>query len=314
MPADPGDERQPVVAVGPVRYPQITEAVLRAGGVLGSPAEADALVWTDPLAADDLVSVLAGSPARWVQLPFAGVEGFVAAGALEPDRTWTSASGIYGPAVAEHALALMLAAARGLHRCIRARTWLAPETVSARRMAGQKVLVVGTGGIGRALARLLDPLEAEILAVNRSGRPMPGAASTAPVAALGDLVPRADWVVLAAPLTPETTRLVDGAFLASMPRRAWLVNVARGGLVDTDALVEALASAGIGGAALDVTDPEPLPDGHPLWGFENVIVTPHSANTWDMALPELARRVERNVLGFAAGQPLEGTVDLDLGY
>lgn len=88
----------------------------------------------------------------------------------------------------------------------------------------------------------------------------------------------------------------------------------RGGLVDTDALVNALTEGSIGGAALDVTDPEPLPEGHPLWDLDNVIITPHVANTWDMALPSLRAMVERNVARFGAGQPLEGLVDPSLGY
>ena len=99
-----------------------------------------------------------------------------------------------------------------------------------------------------------------------------------------------------------------------MSRQAWLVNVARGGLIDTGELVQALEHGSIGGAALDVTDPEPLPDGHLLWSFSNVIITPHIANTWDMALPELAARVERNVLAFGGGTPLEGQVDIALRY
>jgi phosphoglycerate dehydrogenase-like enzyme len=99
-----------------------------------------------------------------------------------------------------------------------------------------------------------------------------------------------------------------------MGPQAWLVNVARGALVDTDALVEALANGVIGGAALDVTDPEPLADGHPLWDLDNVVITPHVANTWDMALPELAALVGRNVERFARGEQLEGRVNAAAGY
>jgi D-3-phosphoglycerate dehydrogenase len=308
----PPEPHPPIVAVAPVRYPQIVEAVTRAGGVLGSPAEAEGLVWTDPAAPDHLASVLLGSPATWVQLPFAGVESF--ADQLDPGRTWTSAKGIYGPAVAEHALTLMLAAARGVHRYARSTAWPSSELVPARRLKGAQVLIVGTGGIGRSLARILEPLEPEITAVNRSGTPMPGAASTVPTALLGEVVGQADWVVLAAPLTQETTHLFDRRMLGAMSRQAWLVNVARGALVDTAALVESLERGGIGGAALDVTDPEPLPDDHPLWRFSNVIITPHIANTWDMALPELAARVERNVLALGSGTPLEGQVDTTLRY
>ena len=301
-----------MVAITPVRYPQLLEAVTHGGGRLGPPAEADVLVWTDPQAPDDLASVLVGSPARWVQLPFAGIESFEAQ--LDPRRTWTSAKGIYGPAVAEHALALMLAAARGLHRWIRARSWAAPEVVPGRRLKASRVLIVGTGGIGRALGKLLEPLEPIIVAVNRSGTPMLGATSTVPTALIGEVIGQADWVVLAAPLTAETYHLFDRKMLSAMNRQAWLINVARGKLVDTEALVQSLEHGGIGGAALDVTDPEPLPEDHPLWSFANVILTPHVANTWDMALPELAARVERNLLAFRGGTPMEGLVDPNLRY
>lgn len=304
----------PLVAVTPIRYPQIAEGILRAGGQLAAPADADALVWTDPVAAEELADVLIGSPARWVQLPLAGINAFVDAGLIGAERVWTSAKGLYGPAVAEHTLAVMLAAARCLPAYLRRRHWSDPDEVAPRRLKGQRVLIVGTGGIGRSLVRLLEPLEPTILAVNRSGTPMPGASSTVPYTELRSLVGQVDWIVLAAPLTSQTHHLFDAEMLASTSRQAWLVNVARGELIDTDALVSALAAGRIGGAALDVTDPEPLPEGHPLWDFPNVIITPHAANTWDMALPELAARVERNVLAFAGGTPLEGVVDPALSY
>jgi phosphoglycerate dehydrogenase-like enzyme len=99
-----------------------------------------------------------------------------------------------------------------------------------------------------------------------------------------------------------------------MSEDAWIVNVARGGLIDTDALVNVLSDKRIGGAALDVTDPEPLPDDHPLWNLDNAIITPHVANTWAMALPELRELIRRNVRHFSRGEPLEGVVDVSLGY
>jgi D-3-phosphoglycerate dehydrogenase len=102
--------------------------------------------------------------------------------------------------------------------------------------------------------------------------------------------------------------------LARMRSDAWIVNVARGPLIDTPALVEALQAGSIGGAALDVTDPEPLPDGHPLWSLEDALITPHVANTWAMAVPELAAMVARNVAAWCRGDELEGIVDPDLGY
>ncbi len=121
-------------------------------------------------------------------------------------------------------------------------------------------------------------------------------------------------VFLALALTPETTGIIGAPELALMDETAWLVNVARGGHVDTDALVAALTAGSIAGAALDVTDPEPLPDGHPLWDLENCIITPHTADTIDMVIPLLAERIRTNVGRFAAGEELVGLVDPDAGY
>lgn len=307
--------RGPRVAVVPFADDQLLQAVADGGGEIGDPAQADAVVWTNPLDAQALKELLQSSSPAWVQLPFAGIEEFIAAGAVDDRRLWTCTKGVYGPACAEHALALMLAAARRLHTHARASTWRPTGLGSPeRRLAGCTVLIVGTGGIGRALAQMLQPFDVRILAVNRSGRPLEEAERTVTFHALREVVGLADFVVVAAALTGETHRLFDGSVFRLMKQDAWLVNVARGGLVDTEALVEALQDNRIGGAALDVTDPEPLPDGHPLWSLENVLVTPHIANTWDMALPELRALVRRNVQHFARGEPLEGVVDVSLGY
>lgn len=272
-------------------------------------------MWTDPRDSEGLREALGRSPARWVQLPFAGIESFVSAGVIDPGRTWTCAKGIYGRATAEHALAMVLLAARELHRHACTRSWLpSKELPATRRLAGGTVLIVGTGGIGTALAEMLRPLGPRILAVNRSGAPMAGAERTVPVGDLDRCLPDADWVVIAAPLTPETTGLFGTDAFDAMKSSSWIVNVARGGLVDTEALVEALREGRIAGAALDVTDPEPLPDDHPLWGMDNVVITSHAANTFAMAIPELKELVARNVRRFAVGDPLEGLVDVRLGY
>lgn len=304
------------VALAPAGLPVLEEAVVAGGGAVAAPAEADALVWTDPWDAEGLRATLEGSSISWVQLPFAGIEEFAAAGVVDSARTWTCAKGIYGHTTAEHAVALMLAAARRLHVHARATEWerAEPSERTERSLRGTNVLLIGTGGIGRALVAMLGPLGAEVVAVNRSSRPLEGAAATHRVSDLHELLPAADFVVMAAALTEETRRLVDGRALALMRRDAWLVNVARGGLVDTEALVRALRDRSIGGAALDVTEPEPLPPAHPLWGLPNALVTPHVANTWPMAVPELAALVRRNVARFASGEPLEGIIDPALGY
>jgi phosphoglycerate dehydrogenase-like enzyme len=304
----------PRVAVLPP-VPLIEDAVRAGGGVIAGPDEADAIVWMDPSSPQGLRDALASSPAKWVQLPFAGIEEFQAAGVIDPARAWTCAKGTYGPTVAEHALGLLLMAARLLHRHARTKGWMRrSDFAPARRLAGATVLLVGTRGIGAALADFLQPLEPRIIGVNRSGEPMAGAERTVPATELKDVVGEADFVVLSPALTPETESLLDAEMIGRMRPNAWIVNVGRGRLIDTDALVDALRERRIGGAALDVTDPEPLPDDHPLWAMEDVVITSHAANTWEMAVPDLAERVRRNVELFARGAPLEGLVDVALGY
>ena len=304
------------VAIAPVSEPGLDDAVTSSGGRLVDPDSAAGVIWTNPADPESLKELLASSPAEWVQLPFAGIESFVEAGALDPSRTWTCAKGIYGHACAEHALALMLAAARRIHYHVRERRWTGAPGLGApeRRLKNATVLIVGTGGIGRSLRDMLVPIGSEILAANRSGHALDGALETVSAERLDELVPRADFIVLCAALTPETRGMFDRRRLDAMKSDAWLVNVARGPLIATDDLVDALRDNSIGGAALDVTDPEPLPDEHPLWAFEDVIVTPHVANTWDMALPDLRSLVRRNVAAFREGRPLEGVVDPRLGY
>ncbi len=303
----------PRVAVGP-EFDDFAAKAIRDGG--GEPADidatADALVWLNPADIEGLRAALASaSSARWVQLPFAGVERVAAAGIFAPGRTWTSAKGVYAEPVAEHALTLALAGLRLLRRRIMARSW---EEQAGISLYDQPVTILGGGGIAVRLLELLAPLRVAATVVrNRPGR-VPGAATTVGQAGLHEALAGAQVVFLALALTPSTEHIIGAAELAAMRPDSWLVNVARGRHVDTDALVAALAEGTIGGAALDVTDPEPLPDGHPLWDMQRCIITPHTADTMEMIVPLLARRIRENVARFAAGEPLIGQVDLALGY
>jgi phosphoglycerate dehydrogenase-like enzyme len=176
------------------------------------------------------------------------------------------------------------------------------------------VAIVGAGGIGRALIGLLEPFGCEVIAVTRRGRDVPGASRTLPADRLAEAWPAARHVVIAAPATAGTRHLVGARELAAMREDAWLVNIARGSLVDTDALVEALRAGAIAGAALDVTDPEPLPDGHPLWELPNALITPHVGTPADTERGLFAERVRENVRRLVAGEPLVGVVDAEGGY
>jgi phosphoglycerate dehydrogenase-like enzyme len=297
------------VAPGPVA-PVVAEAVTRAGAELVDVAEAEALVWTDPVGAGRLAELLAAHPqVRWVQLPFAGVDRFSAL--FDDGRTWTSTKGAYSEPVAEHALALGLAGLRGLPLRARATSW---GEQGGRRLAGSRVTVVGGGGITEALLRLLVPFDVDTTVVRRHVAPVAGASRVVGPNELHAALEGARLVVLALALTPETTGMIAQAELDRMDGEAWLVNVARGAHVVTDDLVAALRDGTIGGAALDVTDPEPLPDGHPLWTLDNCLITPHTANTWEMAEPLFAERISANVGRYVAREPLLGLVDPALGY
>jgi phosphoglycerate dehydrogenase-like enzyme len=293
---------EPVVHVAPESDRAIEEAVTAAGGQIGPLAEADALVWLD--SNPDSLPAALPEGVRWVQLPSAGVEGWLER--IDRERVWTSAAGAYGLPVAEHALALMLAGARRLADCARAQTWTEPP---ARPLDGSTVAIVGAGGIGRALIALLEPLDVEVIAVTRRGRD-----GTLPASRLPEVLPAAHHVVIAAPATPDTRHIIGAAELEAMRDDAWLVNVARGALIDTDALVAALAAGSIAGAALDVTDPEPLPDGHPLWSEPRALITPHIANPAATLRRYLARHVKENVTRFANGEPLLSQIDAQAGY
>ena len=302
----------PRVAIGPGHSTLMTAAVQDGGGVpAAADAPADALVWLDPADPRGMRAAADKTGARWVQLPNAGIENFAAARVLDPARTWTCAKGAYAEPVAEHALMLALAGLRSLPERIRARSWGEPAAVS---LYDERVTILGGGGITARLLPLLAPFRVEATVVRRSGAAVPGAARTLPSERLAEALPDALVVFVALALTPETEHVIAARELAAMRPGSWLVNVARGRHVDTDALLAALDGGPIGGAALDVTDPEPLPDGHPLWGRDDCIITPHTADTPEMTDRLLARRVRVNVARFAAGEPLDGLVDVAVGY
>ena len=307
MPSD-----SPRVAVLPEsgRVESLRAAVVAGGGTLVDLADAEALVWADAARPHDLPAALTSGPEiRWVALPYAGIEPYLPY--LDHERSWTAAKGVYATPVAEHVIALSLAGLRCLHTFARAGSW--PAQVG-RNLIGANVVVFGGGGITSELVRLLEPFRCHITVVRRSADPFPGAAGTISLGQRLEVLADADLVVLALALTPETVGVIGAEELSAMAEHAWLVNVARGGHVDTDALVDALATASIGGAALDVTDPEPLPDDHPLWNEPRALISPHVGNTPEMGVPLLAAHITENVQRFGRGEPLVGIVDPTVGY
>jgi phosphoglycerate dehydrogenase-like enzyme len=299
------------IAVGPDTAPEWVAAAVRAGGgeVVGISA-AGALVWSDPADRDGLASVLAGrDDIDWVQVPFAGVENFI--DLVDGSRLWTCGKGVYAEPVAEHALALALAGMRHVAAYARQTRWSGP---AGRNLLGARVVVLGGGGICRSLLRLLEPFGCDTTVVRNGTEEVPGASRTVGPDGLHDALASADLVVLALALTPSTVGILGRAEFEIMQEHAWVVNVARGRHIVTDDLVAALRSERIGGAALDVTDPEPLPADHPLWSTPRCIVTPHVGNTPEMAVPLLSARITDNVARRIAGLPLVGVIDPGAGY
>lgn len=304
---------KPRIAVGPEGAVWAEEAIRRGGGeTVSIDDRPDGLVWIQFRAAQNLKHYLQAHPGiGWIQLPLAGVEDVFAAGVITRDQQWTSAKGSYAEPVAEHALLLALAGLRQLPTRARARSWGKP---AGQTLYDEPVTIVGAGGITVSLLELLAPFRTHVTVVRPRPEPLAGAELTLGIEHLHDALASARVVVLAPALTAQTHHMIGRAELEVMRDDAWLVNVGRGGLVDTAALVEALRKGYIGGAALDVTDPEPLPSGHPLWKLRNCLITPHTADTTEMIIPLLAKRITENVRRFAAGEALLGLVDADLGY
>lgn len=302
------------IALGPHPDPDLIDAITGAGGRWSPMDGARALVWA---AGPDQFPDTLPETIRWVQLYSAGVEEWFDAGILarHPGVEWTSAAGAFSVTVAEHALTLLLAGVRALPDQITARSWRQQEFFGrVGTLRGSRVGILGAGGIGRALVPMLTAVGATVVAVNRSGTEVPGADLTLPADRADEMWSRIDHVVIAAPATADTRHLVGAEELRRLGPRSWLVNMARGSLVDTDALVDALRAGAIGGAGLDVTDPEPLPDGHPLWSLPNAIITPHCSNPPGVRPRAFAEHVAANVRRFVAREELLARIDPTAGY
>jgi phosphoglycerate dehydrogenase-like enzyme len=278
-------------------------------------ADADAL-WIWPAFYDaPLVALLERHAARlrWVQLATMGYDAVETHGAPR-GVTITSAGDAYAPTVAEHALALLLALLRRIPDALRAGAegrWDTSIPPRIGTLNEATVAVLGFGPIGREIATRLRACGARVVAITRGGGPQPLADATFAATELHAALAGCDALIVAAPLTAGTRGMIDAAALAALPAHALLVNIARGGLVDHAALRAALEAGRLGGAALDVTEPEPLPPDDPLWARPDVIVTPHAAG-YGGAVPSrrLIALLERNLIAYRAGRPLEAVVPI----
>lgn len=299
--------------IPPTMIDRIAAAVASAGGEVEALSQSTrALVWVG-FDVPALEALLASHPGiGWVQLPLAGVEQFSDIVARHPHLLWTSAKGSFAEPVAEHALALTLAVLRDLPEKSRSATW--DRARSGRSLYGCRVVIVGAGAIADEIIRLFAPFDVVVTVVRRSDAAVPGADRTLTAAHLLEAIGDADVVIVAAAATASTERMFSVEQFAAMKPGGLIVNIARGSLIDQDALVDALRSGHLSGAGLDVTTPEPLPDGHPLWTAPNVVITSHSANTEAMSEPLLAARVATNVAAMLGDGRFVGLVDAKAGY
>jgi phosphoglycerate dehydrogenase-like enzyme len=261
----------------------------------------------------------AGTKLRWIQVGSAGVERYPFDLMKERGITFTNAKDIYGIQLADHNMAFILAFSRQLPFLFRAqqnRVWENRKNYPPGELAGQTLLVVGLGGTGLETARRAKGFGMRVLATRRKTHlPVPDCVDALHgPEALHELLPEADWVAVCLPLTVHTRDTFTGPEFERMKQTGYIVCVTRGGIINTEALMQALDAKQIAGAGLDVTDPEPLPADHPLWGYDNVIITPHASGHSPHAGQRMFDLLCENVRRFAAGEPLKHVVDLELQY
>ena len=260
---------------------------------------------------------------EFVQHCFTGVNQLIDAGVITDDGVpWCNAAGAFAQPVAESALGLLLSQAHHHKRFALEATWDGAREIDESQAwlytpkghTPKKVAIFGAGGIGQELISMLQPFGVHITAVNRSGRQVAGADVTVALADATSVWSEADFIVLIMPLTEETNGLVDAAKFKAMKKSAILINVGRGKLVNTDDLVDALRSGEIAGAGLEVVDPEPLPNDHPLWALKNCTMTPHMGASWQVADFHLGEIFNANAAAWEEGKPLPTHIDPKAGY
>jgi D-2-hydroxyacid dehydrogenase (NADP+) len=260
---------------------------------------AQVLVTFGPMLTDAVIAKAANL--RWIQALGTGVDNIVDLPSLKPDVLITNIRGIHGAAVSEAALMAMLALARGLPRAVRNQARQAWERWPARLLDGKTAAIVGVGLIAAELAPRLKALGMTVIGVTSAVRTVAGFDRMRHRDELRAVAGEADFLVLLTPHSPQTAGLIDATVFAAMKPSSYLVNLARGGVVDEDALIAALEQGRIAGAALDVFNAEPLPAGHRLWSMPNVIITPHAGGFYDDYPARALPAIEHNLRCFLAG-------------
>jgi phosphoglycerate dehydrogenase-like enzyme len=293
----------------------LVPAVHDGGAKLGAVENASGLIWTGG-AVDELAEALCRAAlVRWVQLPSAGVEAYAALLDEHRSITWTSAKGLYGGAVGEHAVAMLLTLRRSLLDHAVSASWSTHVATRPLWGSGDTVVLLGGGGIAQTVAELLAPYQLRVLVVRRSDSAFPAPhAAVFGQEAVDDALRDADAVISTLPLTECTRGLLDERRLRLLAPGAVVVNVGRGGTLDQRAVLELLKDGTLAGAGLDVTEPEPLPSDDPLWRHPRCLITSHTSNPDDWRRARFAELVEDNVGRHVRDEPLRGQVDPTAGY
>ena len=283
---------------------------------LGSIAEAE--VALGGFSVERLRAVVANAPKlRWLHTFSAGVDRHVPELAGRPDVLLTNNTGAYDAPISEHVIAMIFAAAKRLpqHLAAQGRSEWQRE-VPHDDVRGATLVILGMGSIGTELARLASGIGMRVIGIRRDpSRPGgPGVERVVAPERFAEVVPEADYLVVTAALTPKTKGMVSAEIIAKLKPTAWLINIARGPIVDEAALAAALTGRRIGGAALDVFETEPLPATSPLWSLDNAILTPHVSNSSPKVRERSLGLVVENVRRFKSGEPLLNLVDRSLGY
>lgn len=259
--------------------------------------------------------VVRGGRLRWIQSSAAGLDHCLVPSVVESDITVTSASGVLANQVADHTMALLAGLLRSLPTFLHAQQKHEFIRRPTRDLHGARIGIIGLGRNGRRLAEVLTVFRTTIVATDwyPINKP-PQVAELLPADAVDEILPRVDILILAAPLTPVTRHMIDARRLALLPKGAILVNVARGALVVTEDIIAALESGHLGGAAVDVTDPEPLPPTSRLWDLPNVIITPHVGGQAATRLDDVTNFFCENLRRYQVGERLINLVDKRLGF
>lgn len=263
--------------------------------------------------------ILAAAPnLEWMQTSSAGVESFLTSKQLvENDVILSNTRIIQGPEIADHAMGLLLNLTRDMkfYNEQMARGWQRASRLPLIELRGKTALIIGLGGIGTQIAQRAKAFGMRVLAIDPKDFPLNGVVErVGKPDDLDDMLPEADVVFSSVPLTAASRGMIGEAQFKAMKEGVYFINVSRGRIVDTDALVAALQSGKVRAAGLDVTDPEPLPDGHPLWAMGNVTITPHIATMSDQLESRRTALFEENVARFLSGRPLRNVVDKPKGY